>query len=83
VQQVAEQLCVTPARLNKVHQLHYGCNINQYQRLQKAKSLLQLNQKTLEVSLHCGFVDSTSFYRSFKQETGITPYQYRVIQRKK
>lgn len=86
VQQVADQLCVSPTRLNKVHQLHYGCNINQYrkeQRLQKAKSLLQLNQKTLEVSLHCGFVDSTSFYRSFKQETGMTPSQYRTIQRTK
>ncbi len=50
-------------------------------RLIAAKSLIGENVPMEEVSRRVGFSDYSSFYRAFRQEYGISPQQYRAIQK--
>lgn len=45
-------------------------------RLNKAKELLK--KSTASIAMDCGFNDPGHFARVFKQETGITPQNWRV-----
>ena len=50
-------------------------------RVENAKQLLHNTKKTmLEIVLECGFGSERSFYRQFKQITGISPLKYRKEQ---
>jgi LacI family transcriptional regulator len=47
-------------------------------RLRKAKSLLTNGVQTIEeISFQCGFENASGFVRSFRNEIGVTPGQYR------
>jgi LacI family transcriptional regulator len=47
-------------------------------RLEMAKErLLQTNQTVLHVAMDCGFADTESMVRLFKESTGLTPTQFR------
>ena len=47
-------------------------------RTESAKKLLRKNKKTiLEIVLECGFGSERSFYRQFKNITGLSPLKYR------
>jgi AraC-like DNA-binding protein len=47
-------------------------------RLKKAKTLLQLPEKTIsKIAFEVGFDDPSNFSKYFKQYTGLTPLQYR------
>lgn len=60
----------------------FGENFSDYlwnMRLEKAKFLLLETDMSIEqISVNVGYLNATSFRRKFKQETGITPSQYRV-----
>ena len=48
-------------------------------RLEKAKELLAHSDMSVdEISTAVGYLNSSSFRRKFKQETGLTPSQYRL-----
>ena len=47
-------------------------------RIEKAKRLLRETTKTiLEIVIECGFGSERSFYRQFKETTGVSPLRYR------
>ena len=48
-------------------------------RLKKAKELLKNPELSIdEISVAVGYLNSTSFRRKFKQETGLTPSRFRT-----
>jgi len=48
-------------------------------RFEKAKELLKTTDMSIdEISIAVGYLNTSSFRRKFKQETGLTPSQYRV-----
>ena len=50
-------------------------------RMKKAKELLLTTRQSVdEISLAVGYVNTSSFRRKFKQETGMTPSQFRAGQ---
>lgn len=49
-------------------------------RLIAAKTLIEKGQLLEAVANQTGFSDYSSFFRSFKQEYGISPRQYRKLQ---
>ena len=49
-------------------------------RLIAAKTLIEKGQRLEAVAAQTGFTDYSGFYRAFKQEFGISPRQYRVLQ---
>ena len=49
-------------------------------RLIAAKSLIEKGHRLEEVATLTGFADYSGFYRSFRQEFGISPRQYRTLQ---
>lgn len=77
------------AREVGVHQLHlarafrrfFGCSPGEYLRqcrIELASNLLLKSKKTLvEIALMSGFSDQSNFTRTFRQNTGITPAQFR------
>lgn len=53
-------------------------------RLEKAKELLSGSDASIdEISIAVGYLNTSSFRRKFKQETGLTPSQWRQNNRKK
>lgn len=67
------------ARLFKVS---IGLSPHQYvlnQRIESAKQLLLSGEDSvIDVALACGFNDPSSFSKTFRKATGVTPTQYRV-----
>ena len=48
-------------------------------RLEKAKELLNNTDMSIdEISIAVGYFNTSSFRRKFKQDTGLTPSQYRT-----
>ncbi|MBQ8380874.1 MAG: helix-turn-helix transcriptional regulator [Clostridia bacterium] len=53
-------------------------------RMESASYLLKNTARTVvDIALECGFGSERSFYRSFKELTGLTPNEYRTSQPKK
>ena len=75
----AENLSVS--RYNYVFKKSIGVSPLKYitsLRIEKAKYLLKNTElSVVEISRECGYSDSHFFHRIFKNETGITPKQYR------
>ncbi|MBQ8202468.1 MAG: helix-turn-helix domain-containing protein [Clostridia bacterium] len=58
---------------------HTGMSIHQYilaKRILLAQELLAQGIKPNQVGERCGFLDYTSFYRAFRNRTGVSPNQY-------
>jgi len=52
-------------------------------RVNKAKSLLMTSEMPLtKIIFECGFDDPSTFHRNFLKETGVTPYQFRLQNKK-
>ena len=52
-------------------------------RIESAKKLLRETEKTiLEIVLECGFGSECSFYRQFKEATGVSPLKFRKFSHK-
>ena len=81
VQQIADQLSVSPDYLRHVFREQHGMTIHDcitQMRINHAKDLLRNSQLPQKVMAQvCGFADIQQFSRRFKQITGITPGQYR------
>ena len=79
IRQVAEQLEVNPSTLSQVINAYYGRSFREYIndfRIEDMKSKLldpQKNASILSLALESGFNSEASFYRVFKNSTGLTP----------
>ena len=84
---IAQQLGISPSYLSQVIKATGDKNlstiINQY-RVNEVKKMLADSSfrafSIVAIGLEAGFKSKSSFYESFKKETGITPKQYKVRQ---
>jgi AraC-like DNA-binding protein len=81
VAEIARQSFISPAHLNRAFQEKFNQPVMQYVkslRLEKARSLLrQTNLPVNAIANYLGFQSAAYFCRSFRQETALTPLQYR------
>ncbi|MCG8333242.1 MAG: AraC family transcriptional regulator [Proteobacteria bacterium] len=81
VDDIALSAQLSSSYLHKLFKKHLNSSPHQVllnRRLQEAKSLLSTTELLIkEIAHHCGFVDVINFGRSFKNEVGMTPSQYR------
>lgn len=77
----ADKLCITPNHLGSVIKKASGLTVMQWlnrHTIQKAKVLLRYSDMPIwEVSEHLNFANPSFFSKFFKNETGMTPNQYR------
>ena len=77
----AQALYVSPAYLSKIFSIEMQETFSHYLqacRIKKAKERLKsTNDKIYEIAAGVGYSDVAHFSKSFKQFTGISPYQYR------
>ena len=81
--QLAEHLGQTNNVVSMVLNHHAGCSLYQYingLRVERAQALLVApewrKRKFLEVAMEVGFNSQSTFYKHFKNRTGLTPQQY-------
>lgn len=81
VQQIAEELELTPGYLSALMKRNTGKNFTEYVthiRIKRAKAMLrETNDKIYSIALRTGFSDQYYFSRIFKRITGVTPGDWR------
>ncbi|MAD89269.1 MAG: DNA-binding protein [Pseudoalteromonas sp.] len=82
---LAKRMGITHTQLSQLLNDHYQLNFKQFintQRITKAKESLKAypEMPVEEVAERCGFSASSTFYSTFKQQTGMTPNQYRTTE---
>ena len=84
--EIANQLGISEVYLRKLFAKHLNKTPKQYvldQRLQMAKSLLiETNLKMTDIAERCGFSSVYHFCRAFKEQTGQTPTEYMMQNRR-
>lgn len=79
---LADGFHVSTAYISFLFKKNFGVNFSDYLwalRLKKAQDLLlQTDLSIDQISVHVGYLNTSSFRRKFKQETGVTPSQYRT-----
>ena len=85
LQKLASYLAISPnyisQTLNETLSINFFDFVNQW-RIEAAKPKIIANQDTvLNIALEVGFNARSSFYKAFKQETGITPSEFRKTNR--
>lgn len=86
--QLSSQFHVSSSYLSKVIKQEMKCTFSEYitnKRLEYAKELLLSHQNYMlwEISEKCGFTSQHYFCRVFKNQSGISPTQYRQMIQKK
>ncbi|MCM0649948.1 AraC family transcriptional regulator [Clostridium swellfunianum] len=79
VDELAEQVYLSKFHLSREFKKHTGTTIHRYivqKKLIKAKELILHNIPVIDVYKQCGFGDYSNFFRTFKNEYGITPKQF-------
>ncbi len=83
---LAEEFKVQSTYVSTIVKNTIGMGFHKYLttiRISKAKELLvHLDVGIKEIYESCGFVSKSTFFRAFKQETGVTPRDYRESQKK-
>lgn len=78
---IAETVGVHPAHLAREFRRFHRCTIGDYLRQLRiefaCRTISNSNAPLSEVALSAGFFDQSHFARIFKQQTGLTPGQYR------
>lgn len=78
---VAKHFYVSKGYLARIFKERYGTTVNSYilyVRIARAKELLRFSDKSVEqITMLCGFQDSSYFARCFRKVEGIAPGQYR------
>ena len=82
---LAKRMDVTHTQLSQLLNDHYQMNFKQFintQRITKAKESLKAypEMPVEEIAERCGFSSSSTFYSTFKQQTGMTPNQFRTTE---
>lgn len=78
---ISQKLGIHPNYLSTVFRNETGITYTQYLRSLRVKKASEMMQdpslKIYEIAERVGYVDTASFYRAFKEETGTSPVQYR------
>jgi AraC family transcriptional regulator len=81
--EIAESVHVHPVHLAREFRKRYSCTVGEYVRELRidfaCRKLSQSKMSLVEVGLVSGFSNQSHFSRAFKQHTGMTPAQYRMI----
>ncbi len=87
LEELAKKLNTTPQVLSTTINTHYGLNFSSFinsLRIEHAKELLKSftkSEKSIsEIMYDCGFVSKSSFNTVFRNETGVTPSQFRELE---
>ncbi|MBS4219078.1 helix-turn-helix domain-containing protein [Bacillus sp. FJAT-49711] len=82
IDQLADQVQLTPGYLGKMFKTHCDMSFNDYLkniRLEKARNLLlETNQAANVISEKIGIPNTTYFYTLFKKKFGLSPAKYRI-----
>ncbi len=78
----AEAIGLSGHQLSELVNTHFGKSFSRYvrgRRIAEAKRLLRADNKAsiLSISLETGFRSQSNFYAAFKEETGLSPGQFR------
>jgi AraC family transcriptional regulator len=72
---------VHPVTVSKYFLRYFSCSIGEYRRkirVDKAIALIETSSRSLtDIAHECGFSDQSHFIRTFRQQTGFSPLQYR------
>jgi AraC-like DNA-binding protein len=78
---VAAHFAITPTYLRRIFKRHTGITVSEYVellRIQQASHLLKESDENLgQIVYKIGYVNVSSFIRKFRQQTGMTPGEYR------
>ncbi len=81
VQELAEQLGLTPQYLSKLFKKEVGTTVSEYimsRRIQAAENMLKFSEyPPLDIGNYLGFSSHSHFIACFRKYTGMTPKQYR------
>ena len=81
IAEIAGEVGVHRLHLARTFRRFFGCSPGEYLRqcrIELASNLLLKSKKTLvEIALMSGFTDQSSFTRSFRRHTGVTPAEFR------
>lgn len=83
IEQLAREFYVSSSTISHLFKQKLGVSFYRYvtqRRLIAAKTKIESGQRLDEIARQTGFSDYSCFYRSFKQEFGISPRQYRMMQ---
>ena len=76
-------LDINPITISKYFPIYFGCTYGEYMRrlkVDKSISLMQQSSNSLtDISLECGFADQSHFIRTFKQQTGYLPKNFKKL----
>ena len=79
---LADRMHVSITYMSHLFKRDLNINFSDYLwmlRLKKAKELLHTTEMSIdEISIAVGYLNTSSFRRKFKQETGMTPSQFRI-----
>lgn len=82
ISHIADSFDVSVAYVSYLFKSETGENVSDYVwnlRLEKAKKLLLTTDMSVDnISISVGYVSTSSFRRKFKQDTGVTPSQFRA-----
>ena len=84
LEDMARQLYVSKSTLSQLFHHRLGVSVHRYliqRRLISAKSLILEGIPLEDVGTEVGFSDYSTFYRAFRQEYGISPRQFRMLQK--
>ncbi|HWW41651.1 AraC family transcriptional regulator [Pedobacter sp.] len=79
----AEHLNIHPVTLSKYFSRYFSCTLGEYFRklkIDRSLSIIRQNRYSLtDIAYQCGFTDQAHFTKTFRQFTGMTPFQYKKI----
>jgi AraC family transcriptional regulator len=83
VGELAEEAGVHPVHLARVFRRHFGCTIGEYirmLRIERARVVLVNGDQGLSsIAFATGFADQAHFTRTFKEQVGVPPGEYRKL----
>ncbi|RPK31441.1 AraC family transcriptional regulator [Paenibacillus xylanexedens] len=85
ITELAEETSFSPVYLRKTFAARYGCSPKEYlDQLRTEHAIRRLrftSDSVTEISRACGYTDVYQFSKSFKKRSGLSPSEYRKMQR--